>query len=224
MICRKQRPTLSSNLRLRVGPALKRFVLKCNIERFERLIGLETDPAQLALLQTLLATARREDALATAEELGAANDGVRRRFLERPPEPHDEIQFREAFHASPCALMLIDPGPGFRILDVNAALETVAWASKSELAGQPLFSVFPENPGHETADGVSNLTQSLRRAAETGRPDPMPLQRYDVRDGDGQFVTRYWLQINSPVFADDGSLLYLLHEVEEAAPPDGDST
>lgn len=195
---------------------MKRFILRCNIERFERLAASEQDAATLARVRGMLAAARREYALATVAELGANPEGSFPRFTGQASQ-QDDAGFSEAFRTSRRALMLIDPAPGFRIVDINAAYEAVSWSARQALVGRSVFDVFPDNPDHEEADGVSNLTQSLRTAAEMGRPHAMAVQRYDVRNADGAFVERYWLPVNSPVFGDDGRLLYLLHEVEEAS-------
>jgi hypothetical protein len=43
----------------------------------------------------------------------------------------------------------------------------------------------------------------------------MAIQRYDIRDPDGQFVERYWQPVNTPIFDESGRLIYLLHWVED---------
>jgi signal transduction histidine kinase len=48
--------------------------------------------------------------------------------------------------------------------------------------------------------------------------DAMPLQKYDIRrpDSEGtEFEERYWAPINMPVLAADGSVLYVIHSVED---------
>jgi hypothetical protein len=52
-----------------------------------------------------------------------------------------------------------------------------------------LFDVFPDNPGDEFADGVSNLFTSLRIVAQTGHAHAMSVQRYDIGDPGGNNVT-----------------------------------
>jgi hypothetical protein len=43
----------------------------------------------------------------------------------------------------------------------------------------------------------------------------MAIQRYDIRDPDGQFVARHWLPINRPIHDAEGHLVFLLHHVED---------
>ncbi len=83
------------------------------------------------------------------------------------------------------------------------------------VAGQRLFTVFPDNPDNPLADGVSLLLRSLQIAAGTGLRHRMKVQRYDVRDSRGVFVERYWRQRNIPLLDDAGQLRYLLHHVED---------
>jgi hypothetical protein len=56
---------------------------------------------------------------------------------------------------------------------------------------------------------------SLETAARTGRTHEMSLQRYDVRDAGGAFVTRFWKPEDTPIFDDQSRLLFLLHHVED---------
>ena len=50
---------------------------------------------------------------------------------------------------------------------------------------------------------------------KTGQPHAMAVQRYDIRDPQGQFVERHWQPINSPIHDRDGLLIYILHHVED---------
>jgi PAS domain-containing protein len=111
--------------------------------------------------------------------------------------------------------LLLDPGPGLHIVNVNDAYARATMTTRSAIAGRSLFEVFPDNPADPTADGVNNLFNSLQIAAETGCPHEMAIQRYDVRDLRGNFVERHWRPINSPVHDDNGNLICLLHHVED---------
>ncbi|MDA9408175.1 hypothetical protein XH80_15985 [Bradyrhizobium sp. CCBAU 45384] len=110
--------------------------------------------------------------------------------------------------------MLLDPGPGLRIVDINPAYANATLTDRDSIVGRSLFEVFPDNPDEPLADGVSNLYASLRTVAQTGQPHAMAVQRYDIRDADGTFVERHWQPINSPIRDGDGRLAFLLHHVE----------
>ena len=88
-------------------------------------------------------------------------------------------------------------------------------ANRGTIAGRPLFEVFRDNQVDPSAHGADKLSDSLQTAAATGRPHEMGVQRYIVRDPQGNFVERYWRLINSPVHDDDGNLLCLVNQVED---------
>ena len=123
--------------------------------------------------------------------------------------------FRNEFAAAREPYLLLDPRKGLHIVDINDAYGRATLTSADKIAGNPMFDIFPDNPADEMANGVSNLFASLRRASERGIADKMPVQRYDVRDPNGVFVTKFWQPINRPIFNDDGKLVYLLHHVED---------
>jgi PAS domain-containing protein len=110
--------------------------------------------------------------------------------------------------------MLLDPGPGLHIVDINGAYAEATFITRSDVVGKSLFEIFPGNPDDVLADGVSNLYASLRIVAQTGQPHAMAIQRYDIRDPNGEFVERRWQPINTPIHDKDGHLVFLLHHVE----------
>jgi len=78
-----------------------------------------------------------------------------------------------------------------------------------------MFEAFPDNPDDPQATGVHNLRASLERVLATRAPDTMPVQKYDIPRPDGSFEERYWSPLNSPLLAEDGSVRYLMHQVED---------
>lgn len=122
---------------------------------------------------------------------------------------------RNGIECSSQPYLLLHPGPGLRILDANRAYLENTMSDGPAIFGEPLFDVFPDNPDEPEANGVSNLYRSLSTAAVTGKPDTMPIQRYDVRDPYGAFTVKWWRPSNTPVFDDGGKLLYILHNVRE---------
>lgn len=193
---------------------MQRFVCEQNIAHFGRLLGEATDLTLRRTLLTLLSSAKRELALLNSQLSGADLSPV------PPKRPNGDLdavidQLRPHFEASPHPYMLIDPGPGLKIIAINDAYAKATFTDRSDIAGKPVFEVFPDNPAIDTADGVSNLYASLSSVVETGQPHAMQVQRYDVRDASGRFVERYWQPINTPVHDGDGRLICLLHHVED---------
>jgi PAS domain S-box-containing protein len=127
----------------------------------------------------------------------------------------DDIDYESVFRNLPAPVMVLSPD--FRILDSNSAHRALSGKSREELVGQLVFDAFPDNPSEPGVSGTSNLGESLRRVMDTGRPDAMALQRYDVEilEKPGAFEERYWCPLNVPVHRPDGEVDYIIHLVEE---------
>lgn len=194
---------------------MQRFVCEQNILHFEKLLESAGDLTLRRTLLTLLSAAKRELALLNSEESGADLSPAALRRRRNIDLDAVLAQLRPSFERSEHPYMLIDPGPGLKIIDVNDAYSRATFIDRREIAGKPLFEVFPDNPEIETADGVSNLYASLRTVVETGQPHAMQVQRYDVRDASGAFVERYWQPINTPLHDTEGRVICLLHHVED---------
>ena len=131
----------------------------------------------------------------------------------------NSTDLQRVFRGIPGLFLILKPDADFTIL---AASDGYLRATHTDatIFGRPMFEVFPDNPAHADADGVSNLNASLQRVLATRKPDTMPTQRYDVRlpeaEGGG-FEERYWAPVNSPVLTDQGEVEYIIHRVEDAA-------
>ena len=193
------------------------FILKQNAERFRARLAETTDPERHEQLRAMLAAVERELALVAAERGGAG----------APPWPIGAeawmsasrerliAAFRKQHQDAPQLAYLIDPGPGLRFVAVNAAFERALDLREAAVVGQPLFTLFPDNPQDAHADGAWLLYVSMRQVAETLQPHAMPPVRYDVRDATGAFVERHWQIVNGPVFDADGRLVLLQLLAEE---------
>ncbi|MFE3652506.1 SpoIIE family protein phosphatase [Streptomyces sp. NPDC059122] len=126
-----------------------------------------------------------------------------------------ELDYRALFVATPSPYLVL--GTDLVVVDVNDAYCRATGRSCAELVGQYLFTAFPDNPTDRLADGVRNLRASLERVLDTGRPDTMPVQRYDIPmiHRPGGFEERWWSPINTPVHGPDGQVAYIIHRVED---------
>lgn len=190
------------------------FICEQNIANFQKLLSVSSDAALQRTLQTLLASAKRELAMLQSRADGA--DGHRPGHRHAPVDAQSVRQVIQAeFDSSRHPYMLLDPGPGLNILDVNDAYAGATLISRSDVVGKSLFDIFPDNPNDSLADGVSNLYASLKTVAQTGQPHAMAVQRYDIRNPAGEFIERHWQPINSPIKDKAGNLVFLLHHVED---------
>ncbi|MFF1356114.1 SpoIIE family protein phosphatase [Streptomyces sp. NPDC058297] len=125
------------------------------------------------------------------------------------------IDYEQVFRALPGSVALLRPDLVYA--DANEAFCQMSGRTRDQLVGRYLFDVFPDNPNDDGATGMRNLERSLRRVAATGERDAMALQRYDVEypDRPGQWDERYWSPVNAPILGPDGSVVLLLHRVEE---------
>jgi PAS domain S-box-containing protein len=125
------------------------------------------------------------------------------------------IDYAAAFQALPGMVALLTPDLVFA--DVNDEFLRTSGRRREQVIGRRLFDVFPENPNDAAATGMRNLEASLRRVLTTGERDAMALQRYDVEDPErpGHWQERYWSPCNAPVFGPDGTVVLLVHRVEE---------
>ncbi|MFN2527323.1 MAG: PAS domain-containing protein [Candidatus Baltobacteraceae bacterium] len=125
------------------------------------------------------------------------------------------MDFRLLFESLPGMYLILTPT--LKIVAVTDAYLKATLTRRDDVVGRPLFEVFPDNPQDEHATGSLNLRASLARVHATRKPHVMALQRYDVADLDNPdtFVEKFWSPVNTPVFDSDGSLIYIIHQVEE---------
>lgn len=168
--------------------------------------------------ESLMAATRRELALLSADMMGVqahlgqfgSGTGANR------PARSDRRLFRDLIEDSVKPFLILDPRPGLHIVDFNAAYAAVSMIDRRRVAGEKLFDVFPDNPDIPDADGITNLYESLKRCAQSGRTHRMQLQRYDIQDRSGQFLKRHWRPVNSPIFDEKGRLVFLVNHVAGA--------
>lgn len=209
---------LRSSLERAGSWSIKRFILQQNIEQLQSVLA-ENDPAADNHWERITLA----DSLRTLAQLDSAMFGAhvtRGRFCEKTSGQMaigsaDARFFHRMVENASQPFLILDPRPGLRIVDINDAYASATMAARSSVAGEKLFDAFPDNPDDPTADGVSNLYASILTATECGIPHTMAIQRYDVRDDDGNFVVRYWRPRNTPIFDEGGNLLFVLHQAED---------
>ncbi|MGQ0572722.1 MAG: ATP-binding protein [Pseudonocardia sp.] len=122
------------------------------------------------------------------------------------------LDHRRLFEASPSPYLVLDAD--LTIVAVNPAYAEATMLHPDAVLGRTMFEVFPDNPHDPSADGVRNLRRSLETVLRTGVRDAMAVQRYDIRESDGEFVERWWSPVNTPV-VDDGRVTHIIHRVQD---------
>jgi len=126
----------------------------------------------------------------------------------------DDLDFRLLFESSPDLYLILNTK--LEIVAVSNAYTQATLTRREEILGKSLFQVFPDNPDDSTAEGQRNLRASLQRVLQSGKPDTMSVQKYDIPRPDGSgFEERYWSPINIPIFGNDRTIAYILHRVED---------
>ena len=126
-----------------------------------------------------------------------------------------QIDHAAVFRDLPLPVLLLTPD--FVVADANPAYLEVTGRTREDLLGRNVFAAFPDNPADLDATGVREISASFTRVLITGKPDVVSLQRYDVEvpGHPGMFATRYWSQVNAPVFGPNGEIALIVGCIEE---------
>jgi len=133
-------------------------------------------------------------------------------FTQEPTGP----DFHILFEAAPDPYLVLDSS--LNIVAVSNAYLRATLTLREQILGKQIFTVFPDNPDDPGAEGVRNLKLSLQRVLKNQQPDPMAVQKYDIKRPEsegGGFEVRFWSPINTPVFDADGQIIYIIHRVED---------
>jgi CRP-like cAMP-binding protein len=133
----------------------------------------------------------------------------------------NQPDFRAICEASPGLHLILDRD--LTIVEASNAYLAATDTRRETVVGRPVFEVLPDNPATPEVQAVRNSAASFERVLRLGKPDAMPVQRYDMRPrgGDGpspaygDFQERYWRTVNTPVPGPDGAVAWIIHQVED---------
>jgi PAS domain S-box-containing protein len=124
------------------------------------------------------------------------------------------LDFRILFESWPGAYLVLDPD--LVIIAVSDAHLAASMTSRSDVIGKEVSEAFPDNPDDPESDGAARLRASLDRVRQHKVADTMPVQQYDIRRPvSGEFETRFWSVMNSPVLDHNRNLLYIINRAED---------
>jgi PAS domain-containing protein len=126
--------------------------------------------------------------------------------------------FGSLFESAPNPYLALTP----RLVVVAASDEYLPTTRtmRDEVVGRRFGDVFPVDPGDPGAEGALALRKSLERVVRTSSPDAMCVHRRRVRGqapGGPGFDERWWSAVNIPVLEADGTLVYVLHWLEDVS-------
>ena len=124
------------------------------------------------------------------------------------------VDFAGIFAGIPTPYLVMTPD--LVIVEANEAYLANVGRSREELLGRPVFQAFPPEPDTLDAHGVPRIQVSFERAIATGRPDTMPLQRFDIPDPvTGGMTVKYWSLISVPILGPDGRCAWVVQRAED---------
>lgn len=124
------------------------------------------------------------------------------------------LDFRRLFEMSPGAFLVLLPD--LTIAEATDEYLRTVMRKREDIVGREVFEAFPDNPDDETVNSIQ-VKASFLKVFETGEPDELPLQKYDVQrpaeDGGG-YEERYWRLVTFPGFNGKGEVAYIYQRVE----------
>ena len=122
-----------------------------------------------------------------------------------------KVSFKALFDALPgnSTFFLNDP-PHFTILAVTDQHSRDTGKPRAELVGKGLFEAYPSNTADPLHTGEKDLRASIHYVVQHKSQHQLPVQRYDIPNGDGSFTERYWSAVHSPVLSDDGEVEFII--------------
>jgi hypothetical protein len=122
--------------------------------------------------------------------------------------------YKSVFERMAGLCLILDPA--LKIVAQNDAHARATMTRREDTLGKFLFEVFPDNPNHSDADGVSILRRSLLNVLKTRAIDIIPSFQFDISPVEGgRYVPRYWRVVNTPVLDGDGFVRLIINQVDD---------
>ncbi|HET8710195.1 MAG TPA: ATP-binding protein, partial [Spongiibacteraceae bacterium] len=127
----------------------------------------------------------------------------------------DFRDFERIFDDAPHPYLILYPDEQFTIAAVNQHYLNATGTRRADIVDRPLFEVFPDDPNDSGTSSTQDLRISLQRVLRDRTRDVMGVQKYDIRNASGDFETKYWSPVNTPVFNNDNEIYLIIHHVED---------
>ncbi|MFT3930473.1 MAG: response regulator [Spongiibacteraceae bacterium] len=127
----------------------------------------------------------------------------------------DIRDFERIFDSAPHPYLILHSDEHFTIAAVNQFYLNATGTRREAIIGQPLFEVFPDDPNDPNTSSTKDLRTSLQRVLRDRVRDVMGVQKYDIKTPSGEFETKYWSPVNTPVFNAANAIDLIIHHVED---------
>src|SRR5919199_4587684 len=97
------------------------------------------------------------------------------------------------------AAAILPDAPRFTVVAVTHDLLRSVGMKREDIVGKGHFEPFPESPEDKEFTGENNIRAAFEYVIQHKKPYELPVQRYDIPNGDGTFTERYWKPQGSPV-------------------------
>jgi hypothetical protein len=112
----------------------------------------------------------------------------------------DIDEWQAAYNSLPFIGVLLD-ATDLTVIAVTDFAVLLANETRESLVGKHLFIAFPPRTSHMNSSDYQDVVQaSFTKIRMTGKPDRIPVIRYDV---EGSTESRYWSILHYPVFVSD---------------------
>lgn len=112
-------------------------------------------------------------------------------------------------------LLIYNDPPQFTIAGVSNDYLDLIQKTREELVGKGIFESFPANRNNPDDNGESNLRASFQEVINQKKRSSISIHRYDVLNSEGKYEERHWKVFNTPIHDNDGTLKYIIHNVED---------
>lgn len=111
------------------------------------------------------------------------------------------IDYEALFQSFGTAYIVFDiDDPSFTVIAENQAHADIAMVNKENVIGKPVLESFPDTSEDYITKGESRLLESIRKVIATGKPDMMPVLKYDLKDENGVLTDKVWEVSHHPIF------------------------
>lgn len=128
----------------------------------------------------------------------------------------EQIDFRNLFNNIPGRYIILLPD--LTVAAVSDEYLKATSVERERLVGKYIFDVFPDNPNENGSHGSANVLSSLEKVFQTGKPDLMPVIKYDIPQSSANgnaFEERFWRLATYPFFDDLKNVVCVIHHIED---------